>query len=486
MKRTQTASGHALVAGAFALGFIGLTGATALPANANSDSCGVNNFDGWCDDGRPGSDFSLCALGTDFSDCGPTPSAGGGGGGGGGGFSTGLLNPCPFTNDGDCDEPDGLGSCDWGTDVNDCNDPFANFGANPNPNPLPSTGGGGGGTATPAPTVPRPAGIPSTQEGIQIQTALNYFSFNAGGVDGQIGAGTRAAISRYQIAMGFGATGVMPADQLGFLLGAYSWATTQGGAVQTGQSGPALLLAYRARLAGTAAPVAPAPVPVVPAPAPVPQVTAVPVRPQGTAPPAGGLGNFSGITAGGAPASCPTPQNSDGFILVFNGYTSSVFAGNDGNTETLTVANDRSFEFQIGTNALGMRLFGWDYLSDGNIAPGTDYDYVYTGGVVPPVAIGSFWQGTEELRTVDGTFLAPSPVRAQIIDEIPVTIGACTYNVYRGVVTRPTPGNTLETNRYYLHFPGFGLNVFVGSALTGSEPVADLPVAIEIRPDDGI
>lgn len=30
------------------------------------------------------------------------------------------LNPCPYTNDGDCDEPNGLNSCAWGTDVNDC------------------------------------------------------------------------------------------------------------------------------------------------------------------------------------------------------------------------------------------------------------------------------------------------------------------------------------------------------------------------------
>ncbi|MFW5881497.1 MAG: peptidoglycan-binding domain-containing protein, partial [Roseicyclus sp.] len=36
-------------------------------------------------------------------------------------------------------------------------------------------------------------GIPSTQQGRETQTALNYFGYNAGAVDGQVGPGTRAA-----------------------------------------------------------------------------------------------------------------------------------------------------------------------------------------------------------------------------------------------------------------------------------------------------
>ena len=35
-----------------------------------SESCSYSN-DGDCDDGGPGSDFSLCSLGTDCIDCGP-------------------------------------------------------------------------------------------------------------------------------------------------------------------------------------------------------------------------------------------------------------------------------------------------------------------------------------------------------------------------------------------------------------------------------
>lgn len=39
-----------------------------------------------------------------------------------------LHNPCPDTNDGDCDEPNGLGFCAWGTDAADCANPNSNFG----------------------------------------------------------------------------------------------------------------------------------------------------------------------------------------------------------------------------------------------------------------------------------------------------------------------------------------------------------------------
>lgn len=49
--------------------------------------------------------------------------------------------------------------------------------------------------------------LPSTQEGREIQASLNYFGFNAGGVDGQLGRQSRAAISRYQAYMGYPTTG---------------------------------------------------------------------------------------------------------------------------------------------------------------------------------------------------------------------------------------------------------------------------------------
>jgi len=39
-----------------------------------------------------------------------------------------LHNPCPFQNDGDCDEPNGLNFCAWRTDPGDCSNPNSNYG----------------------------------------------------------------------------------------------------------------------------------------------------------------------------------------------------------------------------------------------------------------------------------------------------------------------------------------------------------------------
>ena len=96
-------------------------------------------------------------------------------------------------------------------------------------------------------------GIPSTQQGRETQVALNYFGYNAGGVDGQVGPGTRAAIERYQASMGYPVNGrEFSTYQFDFLMDAYYWAVNQGGAVQTGLSGQPLLMAYRSGQYGTA------------------------------------------------------------------------------------------------------------------------------------------------------------------------------------------------------------------------------------------
>jgi peptidoglycan hydrolase-like protein with peptidoglycan-binding domain len=89
-------------------------------------------------------------------------------------------------------------------------------------------------------------GIPSTQQGRETQTALNYFGYNAGTIDGQVGPGTRAAIERYQASMGYPVNGREFASyQFDFLMDAYYWSTQQGGAQQTGLRGQSLLFAYR-------------------------------------------------------------------------------------------------------------------------------------------------------------------------------------------------------------------------------------------------
>jgi peptidoglycan hydrolase-like protein with peptidoglycan-binding domain len=94
-------------------------------------------------------------------------------------------------------------------------------------------------------------GIPATQQGRETQVALNYFGYDAGTVDGQVGPGTRSAIERYQASMGYPVNGREFASyQFDFLMDAYFWATQQGGAQQTGLRGPQLLYAYRDRMQG--------------------------------------------------------------------------------------------------------------------------------------------------------------------------------------------------------------------------------------------
>jgi hypothetical protein len=102
--------------------------------------------------------------------------------------------------------------------------------------------------------VPR-ASIPSTQEGRQIQSSLNYFGFDAGTVDGQLGRKSRDATSRYQAYMGYPVTGQLTAFEQTLLTGAYNRAQAGGYAVtQQIAASPdgtrGLLKAYRTELAG--------------------------------------------------------------------------------------------------------------------------------------------------------------------------------------------------------------------------------------------
>ncbi|WP_420586046.1 peptidoglycan-binding domain-containing protein [Ruegeria sp.] len=127
------------------------------------------------------------------------------------------------------------------------------------------------------------SGIPSTSQGAQTQTALNYFGYNAGRVDGQVGGGTRAAIERYQVSMGYPVNGYdFQPYQRDFLMQAYYWATS-GGQAATQLAGQPLLMAYRQQLhSGSALAAAPqAPV----APVPQAQATAA-LQPQTTPTPA--------------------------------------------------------------------------------------------------------------------------------------------------------------------------------------------------------
>ncbi len=119
-------------------------------------------------------------------------------------------------------------------------------------------------------------GIPSTTQGAQTQTALNYFGYNAGRVDGQVGPGTRRAIEAYQATMGYPVNGRnFQPYQYDFLMQAYYWGQN-GGQAQTQLVGQPLLLAYRQQIqTGTAYAAAPA-VPQAVAPATTTVVVAAP------------------------------------------------------------------------------------------------------------------------------------------------------------------------------------------------------------------
>ena len=108
--------------------------------------------------------------------------------------------------------------------------------------------------------------LPATQEGRMIQTSLNYFGFNAGAVDGQLGRRSRSAISSYQAHMGYPVTGQLSEWEKDFLLDSYDRAQAGGAAtmqqIAANPQGPrGLLHMYRDQRAGTYQPTVPAAVP---------------------------------------------------------------------------------------------------------------------------------------------------------------------------------------------------------------------------------
>lgn len=108
--------------------------------------------------------------------------------------------------------------------------------------------------------------LPATQEGRQIQTSLNYFGFNAGRVDGQLGRQSKSAISSYQAHMGYPVTGSLTNWERDFLLNSYDRAQAGGAAtlqqIAASPQGPrGLLHTYRDQMAGTYQPSVPASVP---------------------------------------------------------------------------------------------------------------------------------------------------------------------------------------------------------------------------------
>lgn len=66
----------------------------------------------------------------------------------------------------------------------------------------------------------------------QLQTALNYFTFDAGSVDGLMGQQTRAAMEEYQAYLDYPVTGQLAEDEAQFLMAAYQGAQTNSAEAQ--------------------------------------------------------------------------------------------------------------------------------------------------------------------------------------------------------------------------------------------------------------
>ncbi len=142
----------------------------------------------------------------------------------------------------------------------------------------------------------RRSGIASTQEGKNVQSALNYFGFPAGTVDGQLGRKSRNAISNFQAHMGFQPNGNLTDFEKDFLLTSHQRSLLGGPVISqvraTSYNGnQALLYHFRDELNGTSV-AATQPVQVVPT-TPVPLVVE----------PAAGLPSFFGSGTGPSLAS---------------------------------------------------------------------------------------------------------------------------------------------------------------------------------------
>lgn len=127
--------------------------------------------------------------------------------------------------------------------------------------------------------------IPATQTGRQIQSSLNYFGFNAGSVDGQLGSRTRQAVSQYQAYLGYPVTGQLSSFEQDLLINSYNRAQAGGSVtMQRVAANPegtrGLLKDFRTEMAGGVpgygGPVAPQTTVVMAPAAALPVVTAAP------------------------------------------------------------------------------------------------------------------------------------------------------------------------------------------------------------------
>ncbi|WP_027259799.1 peptidoglycan-binding domain-containing protein [Leisingera aquimarina] len=99
-----------------------------------------------------------------------------------------------------------------------------------------------------------PASSATRAQNRETQVALNYFGFHAGTPDGVLGRRSRAAVSQYQVHMGYPATGYLAPYERNFLVSSYSRAQIGGPQVIKAMQGPngvrGLLHSWRDEAAG--------------------------------------------------------------------------------------------------------------------------------------------------------------------------------------------------------------------------------------------
>ncbi len=186
--------------------------------------------------------------------------------------------------------------------------------------------------------------LPSTQEGKSIQASLNYFGFDAGSVDGQLGRKTRNAVSQYQAYLGYPVTGQLSAFEQNLLISSYNRAQAGGYAVQqqvaaTPDGTRGLLKTYRAEMAGQspagngAAPTTT----IVVAPQQVPQSGAT----MAATAPAAPLSGMSSLAAAVAPT--PAPDAGTGGLPNFLGAGTQASLASHCNTVSLITNTNGGF-----------------------------------------------------------------------------------------------------------------------------------------------
>ena len=223
--------GLALIAAIFLMG--GLSTTATLEAQTLQNPCpAVWAGDGDCDEPNG---LGLCDWGTDATDC-SNPNSNHGSGAG---FLAGIYagnaprpapapvgaGSCPYIADGDCDEPNGLNLCPWGTDAVDCSNPNSNFGngagfaagqysasttppvtSTTPPATPPATGNLGGGSSGAFVSTGAGGGVGCPNYGIQ-NTAFGEGTLQAGGAINPVRVPRITAGGRFALANCFPGTG---------------------------------------------------------------------------------------------------------------------------------------------------------------------------------------------------------------------------------------------------------------------------------------